>query len=333
MLINPSKLMFLFTLISGTLMSISSSTWMGMWMGLEMNLLSFIPLMNKYNTPYETESSMKYFLVQAIASVVFLMSVLISGMMMFETKMSGEYLISLALLMKMGAAPLHFWFPGVMEGLDWLNCFILMTWQKIAPFILISYKMTMNNLFIMTILMSTLIGSVGGLNQNSVRKLMAYSSISHLGWMMSAMLISKSMWSIYFLIYSLMNFAMIYLFHKQSMFYLSQSYYMKNNKPLIKFSMFISMLSLAGLPPFLGFLPKWLVIQNMIYQGHYLIMIFMVMTTLMTLFFYMRVMFSSFLFMNQEIMWENLNSTGSFMLSPIMISIIGIPITIWMFLY
>nr|AUN88078.1 NADH dehydrogenase subunit 2 [Somatochlora hineana] len=330
---NPSNLMFLFTLISSTLISISSSTWMGMWMGLEMNLLSFIPLMNKYNTPYETESSMKYFLVQAIASVVFLTSILISGSMMFDTKMGIVYMISMALLMKMGAAPFHFWFPGVMEGIDWMNCVILMTWQKIAPFVLISYKMTMNTLFIMTILMSTLIGSVGGLNQNSIRKLMAYSSISHLGWMISAMMISKTLWFIYFSIYSLMNFAIIYLFNKQSMYYLSQSFFIKNNNPLIKFSMLISMLSLGGLPPFLGFMPKWMVIQNMVHQENYLIMVFMVMTTLMTLFFYMRIMFSSFMFMNQEIMWENMNSTGNYMLSPIMISIIGIPLTIWVFLY
>nr|QYC36473.1 NADH deshydrogenase subunit 2 [Sympetrum striolatum] len=331
MLINPSNFIFTFTLISGTVISMSSSSWLGMWMGLEMNLLSFIPLINKNKTPYETESAMKYFLVQAMASILFLVAVMSTEMTDFFMDKGTPYLISSALLMKMGAAPFHFWFPGVMEGIDWTSCFLLMTLQKLAPFILISYKI-MNNLIIMVIFMSTFIGSVGGLNQNSIRKVMAYSSISHLGWMLSAMMISNSLWLMYFIVYSLMNMAVIYLFNSQSMFQLSQTFYAKNN-PLIKFSMMISMLSLAGLPPFLGFLPKWLVIQNLSEEQLFFMIVFMVMTTLMTLYFYMRVMFSSFMFMNQEFKW-NLSKSSTEMISlSMMLSIIGIPITTWLILY
>nr|YP_010574637.1 NADH dehydrogenase subunit 2 [Leucorrhinia albifrons]UZI00208.1 NADH dehydrogenase subunit 2 [Leucorrhinia albifrons] len=331
MMNNPSNFIFLLTLISGTVISMSSSSWLGMWMGLEMNLLSFIPLINKNKTPYETESSMKYFLIQAMASILFLIAILINEMSNFFMENSVSYLISSALLMKMGAAPFHFWFPGVMEGIDWMNCFILMTWQKIAPFILISYKM-MNDLIIMVIFMSTLIGSIGGLNQNSIRKIMAYSSISHLGWMLSAMMISNNTWVMYFIVYSMMNTAVIYLFHSTYMFHLSQMYFTKSN-PLIKFSMMISMLSLGGLPPFLGFLPKWMVIQNLADQKLFLMLLFMVMTTLMTLYFYTRVMFSSFMFMNQEIKWNMSNNSSNLASLSMMLSIIGIPITTWLVLY
>nr|QHZ87466.1 NADH dehydrogenase subunit 2 [Orthetrum albistylum] len=331
MLNNPSVFVFMMTMMSGTMISISSSSWLGMWMGLEMNLLSFIPLINKNGTPYETESAMKYFLVQAMASIMFLISVLISEMMDFSMNFYSPYLISSALLMKMGAAPFHFWFPGVMEGISWMNCFFLMTWQKIAPFILISYKM-MNNMLIMVIFMSTLIGSVGGLNQNSTRKIMAYSSIGHLGWMISAMMISNDLWLIYFIIYSLLNMAVLYLFYSQSMYQLSQSYFIKNN-PLIKFSMMISMLSLGGLPPFLGFLPKWLVIQGLANQQSFFMLLFMVMMTLMTLYFYMRIMFSAFMFMNQESKWNSNSNSNELVSLSMMISIIGIPITTWLMLY
>nr|YP_010024735.1 NADH dehydrogenase subunit 2 [Pseudothemis zonata]QOQ35025.1 NADH dehydrogenase subunit 2 [Pseudothemis zonata] len=324
MLINLSNFIFLMTLISGTIISISSSSWLGMWIGIEMNLLSFIPLMNKNKTPYETESSMKYFLVQAMASIIFLMGILTSEMNNFSMSIQPSYLISTALLMKMGAAPFHFWFPGVMEGIDWVNCFILMTWQKLAPFILISYKL-MNNMIISTIFLSTFIGSIGGLNQNSLRKIMAYSSISHLGWMLSAMLISNNMWLMYFLIYMLLNLAMIFLFHSQDTFYLSQSFFIKY-KPLMKFSMMISMMSLAGLPPFLGFLPKWIVIQNLMLNEMYIMTLFMVMTTLLTLYFYMRVMFSSFMFMNQELKWISNENNSSITSISMMLSIAGIPI-------
>nr|YP_009515635.1 NADH dehydrogenase subunit 2 [Nannophya pygmaea]ATL58823.1 NADH dehydrogenase subunit 2 [Nannophya pygmaea] len=332
MLINPSLSIFMITLISGTLISLSSSSWLGMWMGLELNLMSFIPIINKNKTPYETESAMKYFLVQAMASVLFLIGILMNEMTDFLMSSNTSYLISSALLMKMGAAPLHFWFPGVMEGIDWMNCFMLMTWQKVAPFVLISYKL-MNNMIMIVIFISTFVGAVGGLNQNSIRKIMAYSSISHLGWMLSAMMISNNLWLIYFCIYSLLNMSMIYLFFNQSMFYLSQTYLMKTN-PLIKFSMMISMLSLAGLPPFLGFLPKWMmVIQSLMMERSFIMVLFMVMTTLMTLYFYMRVMFSSFLFMNQEIKWKTTKLSSELISLSMMLSIMGIPITTWLLLY
>nr|UAV89239.1 NADH dehydrogenase subunit 2 [Trithemis aurora] len=331
MMINPSNFMFFMSLISGTIISISSSSWLGMWMGLEMNLLSFIPLINKNKTPYESESSMKYFLVQAMASILFIIAVLMNEMSDFSMENFSPYLVASSLLMKMGAAPFHFWFPGVMEGIDWMNCFILMTWQKLAPFILISYKM-MNNLMITAIIMSTLIGSVGGLNQNSIRKIMAYSSISHIGWMLTALMISNSMWLIYFSIYMILNMAVIFIFNSQSMYHLSQGFFTQS-KPFIKFSMMISMLSLGGLPPFLGFLPKWLVIQNMITENWSMILIFMVMMTLLTLYFYMRVMFSSFMFLNQEIKWMSTKMSMEIFMISTMISIMGIPALTWMILY
>nr|YP_010261320.1 NADH dehydrogenase subunit 2 [Gomphus vulgatissimus]UIB40227.1 NADH dehydrogenase subunit 2 [Gomphus vulgatissimus] len=326
---NMSSLLFILSLMTGTLISISSSSWLGAWMGLEMNLLSFIPLMQKNKTPYENEASMKYFLIQAIASILFLLSILLAGMMDFDFNNYISYLMASALLMKTGAAPFHFWFPGVMEGLTWSNCLILMTWQKIAPFILLSYKIHMTMFFTTVIVLSVTIGAIGGLNQSSVRKLMAYSSISHLGWMISAMLINSNYWLLYFSIYVILNSAVIYIFNNQSIFHLSQTYY-NNSSPMIKFSMFISMLSLGGLPPFLGFLPKWILIQNMMSSQYALLILIMVMTTLITLYFYLRIMFSAFMFMNQEVMWYNNNSKINLNTMIMGTSMLGIPILLMM---
>lgn len=330
-IINPSTLIFSLTLISGTLISITSSSWLGMWIGLEINLLSFIPLINKNKTPYENESTIIYFLVQAIASVLFLAAVLLNELTTFSINNQSIFLISIALLIKMGAAPFHFWFPGVMEGIDWINCFILITWQKIAPFILISYKLV-NNLIIVAIIISTLVGSIGGLNQNSIRKIIAYSSIRHLGWILSAIIIRNNLWLIYFIIYLIINISVIYLFHTQSLYNISQVYYNKN-KPTIKFSIIIGILSLAGLPPFLGFLPKWIVIQNIVLEDYLLIVVFIVIITLITLYFYIRVIFRSFIFINQELKWVLSKSPREYINMSIIISIIGIPILSWLLLY
>nr|QDA21654.1 NADH dehydrogenase subunit 2 [Trigomphus carus] len=325
MLFNISSLLFLLSLVTGTLISISSSTWIGAWMGLEMNLLSFIPMMSKNKTPYENEASMKYFLVQAIASIMFLLSILLVNLMDFDFNHYANYLLSSALLMKMGAAPLHFWFPGVMEGLDWMNCLILMTWQKIGPFILLSYKLSMT-LFSMTVIMlCVVVGAIGGLNQTSVRKLMAYSSISHLGWMMTAMMISYNYWLLYFLIYVILNMSVLHIFNSQSLFQLSQSYF-NNSNVMIKFTLFISMLSLGGLPPFLGFLPKWIIIQNLMQSQYIMLVLIMVLTTLITLYFYLRVMFSTFMFLNQENGWNNYNQKKNLNSLIMSVSILGIPL-------
>nr|YP_010703190.1 NADH dehydrogenase subunit 2 [Chlorogomphus shanicus]WCO11392.1 NADH dehydrogenase subunit 2 [Chlorogomphus shanicus] len=330
MYFNLSYMVFFLSLLLGTIISISSSSWIGAWMGLEINLLSFIPIMNKNNTPYENEAAMKYFLVQALASAVLLMAILMGTLSNFESTAYITYIIPSALLMKMGAAPFHFWFPGVMEGMEWTNCFILMTWQKIAPFALLSYKIYMNTFIMSVIVMSVMVGAIGGINQSSLRKIMAYSSISHIGWMMSAMMISNIFWMIYFMVYSMLNISVIYLFNSQSVFFLPQIYSLKPSDYTIKFSMFISVLSLGGLPPFLGFFPKWLIIQNMMGSSYTLLILIMVMSTLLTLYYYFRMMFSAFTFINQEMGWETFNKKNKMFLFFSMMSVSGIPLILLM---
>nr|QOL00829.1 NADH dehydrogenase subunit 2 [Nipponomeconema sinica] len=305
---NPSKVLFLITLIIGTLISISSTSWLGVWMGLEINLLSFIPLMSDPKNILSTEASLKYFLIQAIASSLLLFSLLSMFLMSnFITMMNYEVfllMISSALLLKMGAAPFHFWFPGTMEGLNWWNNLILMTWQKIAPLMLLSYTIKMNIFFSIIIISSILVGSLGGLNQTSLRKLMAYSSINHLGWMIAAMVSGENLWELYFLVYTFLSSSIIFLFNTFQIFHINQNFLMLNNNPKIKFCLFSLLLSLGGLPPFLGFMPKWLIIQAMAELNSLLIIIFMVITTLITLFYYLRVTFTAFLFSYSEIKWN-----------------------------
>nr|YP_009000261.1 NADH dehydrogenase subunit 2 [Rapisma zayuanum]AHA35667.1 NADH dehydrogenase subunit 2 [Rapisma zayuanum] len=309
---NLSKFMFFTTLITGTLISISSSSWIGAWMGLELNLISFIPLMINLKDMISTESSLKYFLSQAFASLILLFSVILLSFFDILNFNSPNYyfniILNSTLLLKMGAAPFHFWFPEVMEGLNWILSIILMTWQKIAPMILISYSIDYN-FFIIIILISIFIGSVGGLNQISLRKLMAYSSINHIGWLLSSFLISNFYWWIYFCFYSFLSFSIVYLFYKFKIFYFSQLFSFLNYYPILKFLLFCNFLSLGGLPPFLGFLPKWIIIQNLVFENLFLV-IMMIIFTLITLFYYIRITYSAFFMNYMEIKWiyfKNLN--------------------------
>nr|AWB98563.1 NADH dehydrogenase subunit 2 [Anopheles costai] len=302
-----SNNIFFITLIFGTLVTISSNSWLGAWMGLEINLLSFIPLMNDNKKNLLTsESSLKYFLTQAFASSILLFAI-ITLMFIYNNNFLllnnyNEILILSTLLLKSGAAPFHFWFPEVMEGLSWINGLILMTWQKIAPLMLISYNF-IYNFFMISIILSMLIGSLGGLNQTSIRKLMAFSSINHLGWMLLAMMNNEMLWMTYFLMYSFLSFSIVLMFNNFKLFYFNQIFNITLMNPIMKLLIFLNLLSLGGLPPFLGFLPKWLVIQNLTNMNQFFILIISVCLTLITLFFYLRLSYSIFMLNYQKNSW------------------------------
>nr|QFO90249.1 NADH dehydrogenase subunit 2 [Chrysomya megacephala] len=300
---NSSKIMFFGILMMGTLISISANSWLGAWMGLEINLLAFIPLMSD-NKLMSTEASLKYFLTQALASSVFLFAVIL--FLLNSSKSNSNYFMEMmifsSLLLKSGSAPFHFWFPNVMEGLSWLNALILMTWQKIAPLMLISY-IIFKPLIITSIILSSLIGALGGLNQTSLRKLMAYSSINHLGWMLAAMYNSNLLWMTYFMFYSFLTFSMIFMFNMFKTSHINQLFTLFFHSKVMKFFLFFNLLSLGGLPPFLGFFPKWIVIQSLTMNNQLFLLTFMVLMTLITLYFYMRLCYSAFMLNYYENNW------------------------------
>nr|QNE85440.1 NADH dehydrogenase subunit 2 [Helina latitarsis] len=311
MFTNSSKMMFFMILIMGTLISISSNSWLSAWMGLEINLLSFIPLMSN-NKLMSTEASLKYFLIQALASSILLFSVIL---LMLNFKTPNFYLYEMmtfsSLLMKMGAAPFHFWFPNVMKGLSWLNALILMTWQKIAPLMLISY-IIFNSTIIISVILSSMIGAIGGLNQTSLRKLMAYSSINHLSWMLASLYNNNLLWITYFLFYSFLTFSMIYMFNTFKVSHINQLFMLFFNNKHLKFLFMCNFLSLGGLPPFLGIFPKLLVIQLLSMNNQLFMLFFLSLMTLITLYFYIRLCYSIFMLNYYENNWLNFSIYKSF---------------------
>nr|AXS65731.1 NADH dehydrogenase subunit 2 [Staphylinoidea sp. 8 KM-2017] len=318
-----SKLIFYITLILGSMISISSNSWFGMWMGLEINLLSIIPLMNNKINSSKSEASMKYFIVQALASSILLFSIIML-MKEFINNNLIMLMINTSLLTKMGAAPFHFWFPEVMDGLDWINNFIILTWQKLAPLIILTYNIS-NNIFIYIIIISCMIISgFMGFNQISLRKLMAYSSINHTGWMISSISYCKQSMIMYISSYSLMNLSLIMIFMMYNSFYIQHMFF--SMKTLImKFILIFNIMSLGGLPPFLGFFPKWVVIYSLMTNNHIILTFLMMMLTLITLFYYIRIIYI-FMIMNSNNFNYKINSfTNKFKFySSNMISIISL---------
>nr|APT41555.1 NADH dehydrogenase subunit 2 [Trichophoromyia ininii] len=309
MLFNPSKMLFFMTLMLGIFISISSNSWLGIWMGLEINLLSFIPLMMDESNIYASEASLKYFLTQAMASSLLLFSILLflsynnMNFSLWNTNFSKMLLINTSLLIKTGAAPFHFWFPSVLNCLSWFNSWTLMTIQKIAPFILIFYSFNYLLNF-MSLFLCLIFGAIGGLNQTSLRKIMAYSSINHMSWMLCSMYFSKTLWMNYFMFYIFLTTSIVKLFYWFNLFFINQIFLYFNNNLIMKFSIFMLLLSLGGLPPFIGFFPKWLVIQYSLFNQYYFTITMMVIMTLFTLYFYLQITYSAFMMDTWNFKWN-----------------------------
>nr|QHZ87366.1 NADH dehydrogenase subunit 2 [Thermobia sp. XL-2019] len=308
MLTNPKMLMFLSTLMVGSLISVSATSWYGAWMGLEINLLSFIPLTSKTNNQRMTESALKYFLTQALASTILLTSIILMSYQTYITNNVSHIMMTTSLALKLGAGPLHFWMPEVMEGLTWTNCMLLMTWQKLAPLTLMSYFSSDTPLIFLFIISSVLFGSIGGLNQTSLRKIMAFSSINHAGWLLAAMLYDDASWFLYFNLYVFLTLMSTALFNANKLYHFNQTFTNKINPPT-KLAIFTSLLSLGGLPPFLGFLPKWIIIMKMTCSLFILTTMILVMTTLITLYYYIRISYSAFILLHTNQSWTKMVTT------------------------
>nr|QXJ79773.1 NADH dehydrogenase subunit 2 [Suinzona borowieci] len=307
-------MMFFSSLMLSTLITISAYSWFSMWIGLEINLLSMIPLLKSPSSLYPSEASVKYFITQSMASSILLFAiVMMSNLNEFMPQNSYFFLIMMlnsALLIKIGAAPFHAWFPEVLEGLNWNNSLIMLTWQKIAPMILLSYNLQMMEFLTLIILTSAIVSGILGLNQVSLRKIMAYSSINHLAWMIASMLSVKMIWMIYFFIYSLISLNIILMFKFLNIYFLKQMFVTLNSNKIFKLFFMLNFFSLGGLPPFLGFFPKWLVINNLTENNFFILSMILIVFTLFPLFFYLRITFSTLTFSMNEIIIKITNKVN-----------------------
>lgn len=295
MFIKNYNYVFLITLIIGTVIAISSNSWFTRWLGLEINLIRIIPLILINLNKNLTEAAIKYFMVQAMASLLLIFSSVIGFMLTKNILIEiNELLISSALIIKAGLAPLQFWFPQVVSLLQWSQCFIIFTWQKIAPIYLLN---NFSLLILFTVIIfSAIVGILGGLNQVNLKILLTYSSISHSAWILSSLLISIKVWILYFFIYSSLNYSIIKIINENQINKSINEINKWNNETTEKFFLFLRILRLRGLPPLLGFAGKLLVVIMLIQIKFYILILFLISSSLVSTYFYLRIIYSSLIF-------------------------------------
>nr|AKJ76915.1 NADH dehydrogenase subunit 2 [Uma notata] len=289
------------SLATGTVITASSHHWLMAWIGLEMNTLAIIPMISKKHHPRATEAATKYFLTQAAASAMILFASTMNAWhtgtwdIINMTDPTANTLLTMALAMKLGLAPMHFWLPEVLQGSTMKTALIITTWQKLAPMTLI--LITSNNLSTTTLLtmgmLSTLLGGWAGLNQTQTRKIMAYSSIAHLGWMAAITSIMPNILVLNLTLYLLMTTSMFFtliLLNSKNIKDMATSPTTSTTTTAI--SMLV-LLSLGGLPPLTGFMPKWLILEELTMQNLTTTASVLALSALLSLFFYLRLSYST----------------------------------------
>lgn len=329
MFFNIKRVIFIVFIFLGSLIRISSSSWFIAWLGLEINLIRLIPLLILKLNYSSTESSIKYFIIQAISSsTIIFLSLIINKIFIFNLLPLKNEILSIILFIKMGIAPFHFWIPQIIDLNEWFQAGIILTWQKIAPLILAQY--IPSNIFIITILISSLIGRIGAINQNNLKKIILFSSISHSSWILALIRFNEYAWWNYFLIYSLNLIPLIFIFSFFKIQLINQINFIKRLK-IFKFITFINFFSLAGIPPFSGFFIKIISITFLFYNNiNYWVIISLIISSLVSLYFYIFIMYSSILlFRGRNYFQRNIsisNAQYSLIIHIILLSLLILPI-------
>nr|YP_010271118.1 NADH dehydrogenase subunit 2 [Anchon lineatum]UKB86883.1 NADH dehydrogenase subunit 2 [Anchon lineatum] len=307
------EIMFNFSMMMGVIIALSSNNWFSMWIGLEMSIMSFIPIMST-NKKLNSESCIKFFIVQSLSS-----SIMMMGVIMMSMSSQSNFMLTLAIMLKLGLSPFHTWMMSIVEGMKYYSIFILLTLMKLIPLQMMSY---ININLTIPVMLSLITGSMAGLNQNSIKKMITYSSIFNLSFMMTC-INNSNIWLTYLFMYTMLVGLLMMMVSNMNMMFINQL--MINTDNLNKTTLWITLLALGGLPPMMGFFMKMMILKHLWIINSMTMMTLMIMTSLIIMFFYMRMTVLTMLFYNTIPKWmtklkSKLNSytTLSILMTPMM---------------
>nr|YP_009251203.1 NADH dehydrogenase subunit 2 [Bactericera cockerelli]ANA07524.1 NADH dehydrogenase subunit 2 [Bactericera cockerelli] len=292
------KLIIMPLFVFSIVFAISSYSWLMIWMGMELNLISFIFILMRNKTIMNTESSMKYFMIQAIGSLIFLFSINMNMISYNEISWITALVPPLALILKAGMAPLHSWTPPVVSKFSPTSLFMFLTMQKLVPMVIIFSSWFSICTWIAFI--NIVVGSIGGIVQSSFYKMLIFSSINNIGWMFMSLMQSNLMFLMFFAVYTVMNYLVVKFIKLMKIKWMIQ---VKLNSFPQKLLFFSLMMSLSGLPPFMGFIPKWMVVKKIFFFMPVLAFVSIFMSVF-TLFFYLKSTLSILIASSSSLKWS-----------------------------
>jgi len=311
------------TSVLGMILMISSYDLIVFYLGLELQSLSLYILASfKKEDEKSTEAGLKYFVLSALATGLLLYgSSLIygfTGSTNFETisknlnsnnvgAVFGIVFIIIGLAFKVSAVPFHMWTPDVYEGSPTsITSFFALVPKiaAIAVFIRFMYVPFLNvvdqwqMIIVFISIASMILGATAAIGQKNIKRLMAYSSIGHMGYALAGLApgtnagIQSTI--IYLIIYLVMNlgaFGCIFMMKRENTFCenINDLSGMSKNHPILSLSFLIILFSLAGIPPLAGFFAKFYIFMSVIESGMYILAILGLLTTVISAFYYLRI--------------------------------------------
>ena len=307
----------------GMVLMISSYDLIVFYLGLELQSLSLYILASfKRNNEKSTEAGLKYFVLSALASGLLLYGCSLiygfTGSTNFEiisTNLNeantgavfGIVFIIVGLAFKVSAVPFHMWTPDVYEGSPTSVTSFFALVPKIAAisvFIRFMYVPFINvidqwqTIIIFLSIASMILGAVAAIGQNNIKRLMAYSTIGHMGYALAGLATGTNQGIqstiVYLTIYLVMNlgaFGCIFMMKRENVFYenIDDLSGLSKNHPILAISFLIILFSLAGIPPLAGFFAKFYIFMAVIEAKMYTLAIIGLVTTVISAFYYLRI--------------------------------------------
>ena len=307
----------------GMILMISSYDLIVFYLGLELQSLSLYILASfKRENEKSTEAGLKYFVLSALASGLLLYGCSLiygfTGSTNFEIisanlnkantgAVFGIVFIIVGLAFKISAVPFHMWTPDVYEGSPTSVTSFFALVPKIAAitvFIRFMYVPFINvinqwqTIIIFLSIASMILGALTAIGQNNIKRLMAYSTIGHMGYALAGLATGTNQGIqstiIYLTIYLVMNlgaFGCIFMMKRENVFYenISDLSGLSKNHPILAISFLIILFSLAGIPPLAGFFAKFYIFMAVIEAKMYAFAIIGLVTTVISTFYYLRI--------------------------------------------
>jgi len=343
-LIGINKIEYPILILSATLgmmIMISSYDLIVFYMGLELQSLSLYVLVSFNRDSYRsTEAGLKYFVLSALSSGLLLygcsliygfsnstnFDLIAQNIDQFNTgSIFGIVFILVGLAFKVSAVPFHMWAPDVYEGSPTSVTAFFAIVPKVAaltvfirflyvPFINLVDQWQMIIIFIS--LASMILGAVAAIGQTNLKRLMAYSAIGHMGYALAGLATGSNegiqSTVIYLSIYLIMNlgiFSCIFMMKRKDIFYedIQDLSGLSKNHPIISICLLLLLFSLAGIPPLAGFFAKFYIFMAVIKVKMYTLAIIGLITTVISAFYYLRIIKTIYFDAPEEIFESNQN--------------------------
>ena len=348
----------------GTMIMISANSMLMLYLGIELLSLSLYALIgfNK-NSSLSSEAAIKYYVLGAMSSGILLFGISLvygfTGSIIYSeiaevintTEMNSvEYLgiifgivfITASLCFKFGAAPFHMWVPDIYQGSLVSTTTLLSTLPKIAVFIVflklyyipfISMKSMWSDILLFVGMLSIVIGSIFALTQENIKRLLAYSAISNIGFIILSLgLVSNEgiQASLYYtIVYSLTALASFGIIthvtcNSHGVEKISDLSGLSKTHPFYAILILITMLSSAGIPPMIGFHAKLIVITALINSSYIILSIIVIIMTVVSAYYYLRIIKTIYFDNREEVISVYSNSSVVLSLNSISLLILGI---------